>query len=675
MNSNNNINDTTSEVPLPLSDKETRNGKETQTIRILIVDDQKFVLEMLQFYLKPQQDLEVVGTAESGRVALELTASIRPDIILVDVEMPEMDGLVLTQTLLQHFDNVRVIVLSSHDNKDYIRKALIAGAKGYLLKDTPAQELIHAIRFVHRGYLQLSPGLFDKLEDNTLKSIAQNNLSVSNKTVKANNLSTDPVDPIIFDRVPVSNPIERPVVASGGLFSGIKKQLKAIPQVWTRGLLCSLGLFAIIALPAAFSTKVDETRVARGQLEPNGATIQLSAKNTGTVAAVLVKEGDSVQKGQILLELESDTLRRELQQAQAKLSDQVNRLAQSELIKNQNAISLAAQWQQKQTRRLETQAQGAYGMQPLSAAQGNDPLQRARLLTEVGRAEATLNNARTNLNVATVVHQSRLLERQRYRNLLKQGAISKVKVTEVEQESNESSNALIEAKGAVRDAEKLLQAQRKTYEDLKQPKMQEQQNTAALGQGGEPNAFSSRQQLEDLQQAQLAPLKAEIKQTQGQIQSLISQLQQRAVRAPANGIVFQLPIKKAPASVQPRQLLAQIAPQGSPLVFKAQVPSRQAIQMKVGMPFKLKFDAYPFENYGAVPGRLSWISSEPRVIRQGQRQTAVSEIKVALDQAYTKNSGKPMQLALGQSATAETIVRQRRIIDFVLDPFKQLQKN
>jgi hemolysin D len=668
----NNINATPSEVPFPLSDKETRNGKETQTIRILIVDDQKFVLEMLQFYLKPQQDLEVVGTADSGRVALELAASIRPDIILVDVEMPEMDGLVLTQTLLQHFDNIRVIVLSSHDNKDYIHKALIAGAKGYLLKDTPAQELIHAIRFVHRGYLQLSPGLFDKLEDNTRKSIKQNNLSASNNTIKANNLSTDPVT---FDRVPVSTPIERPVAASVGLFSGIKKQVKAIPQVWTRGLLCSLGLFAIVALPAAFSIKVDETRVARGQLEPGGATIQLSAKNTGTVAAVLVKEGDSVQKGQILLELESDTLRRELQQAQAKLSNQVSRLAQSELIKNQNAISLATQWQQKQTQRLETQAQGAYDMQPLSVTQFNDPLQRARLLTEVGRAEATLSNARRNLNVATVVHQSRLLERQRYRNLLEQGAISKVKAIEVEQESKESSNALIEAKGAVRDAEKLLQAQRKTYEDLKQPKMQEQQNkTAALGQGGEPNAFSSRQQLEDLQQAQLAPFKAEIKQTQGRIQSLVSQLQQRAVRAPANGIVFQLPIKKAPASVQPRQLLAQIAPQGSPLVFKAQVPSRQTSQMKVGMPFKLKFDAYPFESYGAVPGRLSWISSEPRVIGQGQGKTAVSEIKVALDQGYTKNSGKPMQLALGQSATAETIVRQRRIIDFILDPFKQLQK-
>jgi hemolysin D len=655
--------------------------KTAQVIRLLLVDDQKFVLELLQSYLKSEKDLEVVGIADSGQAALDLTASLHPDIVLVDIEMPDMDGLMLTQTMTQHFSKTRVMVLSSHDNEDYIRKALAAGAQGYLLKNTPAQELIHAIRFMYRGYLQLGPGLFNKLEGNALQAIAQNNIPASNGLAEANALT----EPDTFNGALVTQ-TGHPVVASDGWSSVTQEQLEALPQVWTRGLLYFLGIFAMIALPWALFSKVDETNVARGRLEPKGATIRLDAKSTGTVVAVRVKEGESVQKGQVLLELESDVLRTDLQQAQAKLSGQVNRLTQNELIKNQVISSLAVQTQQNQAQRSEKQAQVAQAKQSLSSTQISAPLQKAEKLAEVEKAEASLDDARRALEVAKEGHQENLAEVERYRKLWEAGVIPEIKVVEVQKLANESHNVLIRAEGAVHDAEKLLQGQRKTYEKLKQQiqaeqiqtklRLQEQQgNQQSIEQGGELTLSKNQQQLDDLE-AQLTTLKSEIKQTQKQIQSLSIQLEQRVVRSPENGVIFQLPIKKAQSFIQPGQLVAQIAPQGLPLILKAQVSSQQTGQMKVGMPVKLKFDAYPFQDYGVVPGRLNWISPDSKTIDQGQGQgqAEVFELEITLEQTYIENANKRVQLTPGQSATAETIIRQRRIIDFILDPFRQLQK-
>jgi hemolysin D len=655
--------------------------KTAQVIRLLLVDDQKFVLELLQSYLKSEKDLEVVGIADNGQAALDLTASLHPDIVLVDIEMPDMDGLMLTQTMTQHFSKTRVMVLSSHDNEDYIRKALAAGAQGYLLKNTPAQELIHAIRFMYRGYLQLGPGLFNKLEGNALQAIAQNNIPASNGLAEANALT----EPDTFNGALVTQ-TGHPVVASDGWSSVTQEQLEALPQVWTRGLLYFLGIFAMIALPWALFSKVDETNVARGRLEPKGATIRLDAKSTGTVVAVRVKEGESVQKGQVLLELESDVLRTDLQQAQAKLSGQVNRLTQNELIKNQVVSSLAVQTQQNQAQRSEKQAQVAQAKQSLSSTQISAPLQKAEKLAEVEKAEASLDDARRALEVAKEGHQENLAEVERYRKLWEAGVIPEIKVVEVQKLANESHNVLIRAEGAVHDAEKLLQGQRKTYEKLKQQiqaeqiqtklRLQEQQgNQQSIEQGGELTLSKNQQQLDDLE-AQLTTLKSEIKQTQKQIQSLSIQLEQRVVRSPENGVIFQLPIKKAQSFIQPGQLVAQIAPQGLPLILKAQVSSQQTGQMKVGMPVKLKFDAYPFQDYGVVPGRLNWISPDSKTIDQGQGQgqAEVFELEITLEQTYIENANKRVQLTPGQSATAETIIRQRRIIDFILDPFRQLQK-
>ncbi|MEM7758458.1 MAG: response regulator [Cyanobacteria bacterium P01_A01_bin.40] len=132
-------------------------------IKILIVDDQNFTRQALQAILETESDFEVVGKATSGSEAIEYLEQATVDITIVDLEMPEMNGLTLTKILGQRFSETRVIILSSHDDENNIYSALESGARGYLLKNTSAQEIVDTIRTVQRGYFQLGPGLSEKL--------------------------------------------------------------------------------------------------------------------------------------------------------------------------------------------------------------------------------------------------------------------------------------------------------------------------------------------------------------------------------------------------------------------------------------------------------------------------------------------------------------------------------
>jgi DNA-binding NarL/FixJ family response regulator/uncharacterized protein involved in exopolysaccharide biosynthesis len=139
-------------------------------IRILLVDDQKTVRESLRSWLEPIADFEIVGTASDGHSAIEQVEILKPDIVLIDMEMPILDGVETTAIICQKFIGVKVIVLSMHDSNDYVSRALQAGATGYLLKNTPKEELIKAISFVNLGYSQFAPGLINKITESIPKS-------------------------------------------------------------------------------------------------------------------------------------------------------------------------------------------------------------------------------------------------------------------------------------------------------------------------------------------------------------------------------------------------------------------------------------------------------------------------------------------------------------------------
>jgi two-component system, NarL family, nitrate/nitrite response regulator NarL len=128
-----------------------------QTIRVLIADDHPVVRKGLQSCLAKQDRVKIVGEAADGDEALQKAMDLAPDVVLMDISMPRMSGLAATQVLREQAPNIKVLVLSVHNNKDYIFRIIQAGAHGYVSKEASPEELSHAIECVHSGETFFSP--------------------------------------------------------------------------------------------------------------------------------------------------------------------------------------------------------------------------------------------------------------------------------------------------------------------------------------------------------------------------------------------------------------------------------------------------------------------------------------------------------------------------------------
>ena len=134
-------------------------------IRILLVDDQAIVREGLRAMLGVEPDMEIVGEAASGREALTLVPRLRPDIVLMDVRMPDLDGLATLERLKRADPDTAVIMVSLYDDADYLYRAVSAGAAGYILKEASRTELVRAVRATAQGGSIISPGMLRELLD------------------------------------------------------------------------------------------------------------------------------------------------------------------------------------------------------------------------------------------------------------------------------------------------------------------------------------------------------------------------------------------------------------------------------------------------------------------------------------------------------------------------------
>ncbi|HTP88975.1 MAG TPA: response regulator transcription factor [Candidatus Acidoferrales bacterium] len=134
-------------------------------IRILLADDHAVVRQGFKMLLGAQPDMEIVGEASNGREAAEKAEESRPDVVVMDVAMPELNGIEATRRLTASVPHTRVIALSMHKDSVYVREILRAGARGYLLKDSGAEDLVSAIRAVARGESYLSPAVSNAVLD------------------------------------------------------------------------------------------------------------------------------------------------------------------------------------------------------------------------------------------------------------------------------------------------------------------------------------------------------------------------------------------------------------------------------------------------------------------------------------------------------------------------------
>lgn len=467
-------------------------------------------------------------------------------------------------------------------------------------------------------------------------------------------------------------------------FYGTEALLDALPRLWTRSLLYVLISFTTFALPWAMLSHMDETGSARGRIEPKGATQKLDSQAGGSVIAVKVKEGDTVKAGQVLVELESNVLQTQREQALAKLEGLRIELAQQEVFKNQLSLSTRIQEQQNQAQQLEKLAQVEQARQNLDALKTVYNIQNEEKLAKVDQMKRVFESSKAAYELASVRLKGSQEKVPRYKKAFTDGAISQDRFNEVQELAKENEEQLVQAQSQISQAQSSIQEQHSTYErtihqgdsDIKQAQwrwLEQKRGYQSLIHTGQLALLKSQEQIKDLQ-TRITDEKSEITQTASQIASLNFQLQQKVVRSPIDGVIFALPVNKPGAVVQPGEMIAQIAPKNTPLVLKAQMPTKDSGFLKLGSPVKIKFDAYPFQNYGIVPGTVTRISPDSKIQQASTGNTETFELEITMQQSYIEAEHKQVSLAPGQTATAEVIVRQQRVIDYMLDPFKKLQK-
>ena len=154
-------------------------------IRVVVADDHTIIRSGLRMLLEREAGFEVVGEASDGRQAVELAESLKPDVIMLDIGMPNLNGIEATRQIVQKLPRTRVVVLSMHSDESYVLKALKSGARGYLLKDSAESDILNAIRAVSEGKAYFSPEISKMLVDDYMRQMQQRGVEDSYELLTA----------------------------------------------------------------------------------------------------------------------------------------------------------------------------------------------------------------------------------------------------------------------------------------------------------------------------------------------------------------------------------------------------------------------------------------------------------------------------------------------------------
>ena len=250
-------------------------------IKILLVDDQKIVQQQLQQMLSMEDNLQIVGTAYDGKKAIALVESLRPDIILIDIEMPIMNGIEATSIIKRRFVDTKILVLSSQEDREYVQRIISTGADGYLLKSSSAEDLLTAIYSIYRGYSYFETRLLKKVQPaDDLANSAQN---VNKKQTATKNKYRSGTRLLVW--------------------SGLLASISVIGWFGYSYYLRQSAEPVIVNLLPVQKGTVEITVSESGKMELGGQQTLKSPGENATVEQVNVTEGEKVNAGNTLLVL------------------------------------------------------------------------------------------------------------------------------------------------------------------------------------------------------------------------------------------------------------------------------------------------------------------------------------------------------------------------------------
>jgi HlyD family secretion protein len=451
---------------------------------------------------------------------------------------------------------------------------------------------------------------------------------------------------------------------------------------------CGIVFCVLFGAWAWFGT-VEQVGNARGKLIPKGQTYRVEPLELGKVSQVLVKEGDTVRAGQMLVKLDEDLAKKEIARLQEMLTAHHVELKQKQTLLEK--VELEAQTHQLMARSEQQ-------IQESALAQAKEKVSTIRQLLILQNSEvrayrnrqAELRSLPTvaqerlkQLNLELESHQRRL---EKLRPLQEEGAISQEYIFQAErelrnveqqilqsqlQEINNVEEQVFQATQSLRDIEsRITQNQGELANSLKEAEQLETE--LSLKQAEAQQTLLQYQQRKKQLEVEITQLQAKSAETKNLLVSAEAQLKHKYLIAPVDGTILSLNLQNTGQVVEPGKTVAEIAPEGVPLVLSAVLPNQEAGFVEEGMAVKVKLDAYPYQDYGVIPGIVSKISPDAK---SDEHLGEIYQVEVTLDRDHVLENQQPISFKAGQTATADIIIRRRRIIDVLLEPIKKLQQD
>jgi hemolysin D len=394
-------------------------------------------------------------------------------------------------------------------------------------------------------------------------------------------------------------------------------------------------IFVSSVLTWAWVGQIDEVASATGKLIPQGEVYQVNPIEAGKIERIAVKEGQVVKKGDVLAELDTELTQKEIERLQSVVAairvERVEALAMIDKtrLQAQNRVDMGFS---------EMQAQQVAIRQNLNTVETN------RLMVNQMRDDAAQEEARL----------------ARLKPLSDVGAIPRERVFEIESTMRSKARAMTEGEGALT----------RVLSDTDRLKAEMQQKRSQI----EQTKIASQQELQQLQ-SRLSGLAAKMRETEIVLSVAKTKLQQRYLLAPVDGTILTLNSRNKGEVVQAGQSIAEIAPLGKPLILSTLLPSQDAGFIKVGMKVRIKLDAYPYQDYGVVEGKVLSISADSKIINPQMGRQSAYRVDISLDRQSLRDRGQTIPFRPGQTGSADIVMRNRRIIDTILEPIQKLRKD
>lgn len=424
---------------------------------------------------------------------------------------------------------------------------------------------------------------------------------------------------------------DRPYANTASWSTSLQTVLDQPPSTLPHKLILGGMVFCLAFGAWAWLGQIEQVGHAQGWLVPKGEVYKIDPVDSGKVARIAITEGEEVKAGQVLVEMDTELALGEVSRISQMLAADKIQLSQKQAMIDRTLL-------QAQTRAAITKAESQ--------------AQEAAIAESTSKA-ATTRQLLTQLRADEAAFKAR---RERLKPYVEQGALAKEQLFEAEQALRDRTRAITTSVGNLQQA--LAQANQ-----LKAGLIQK----LASGRTTQLETI----QLLGQQKVEMTQLKGKIDETQNLLHSASAKLKQRFLYAPVDGYVSSLNIRNIGQVVQPGQTVAEVAADNAPLVLLASLPNQEAGFVKTGMPVKVKLDAYPYQDYGIVPGKVISISPDSK---RDERLGSVYRVEVALERNSITAKHQTIKFKPGQTASADIIIRRRRIADILLEPFRQLQK-